>query len=115
MSFPVLLKVTLVGLAAVYLLWPWSARAQDVTCRKGDAIRRIHVVVENARRGLPCDVVFWSTPTDQRKLWRAEYERGFCAEKLRALVQRLTDDRWLCQPTDHQPAKSKSARPQPVM
>lgn len=102
-------------LAVICLSWIASAHAQDITCRKGDAFRRVYVVVENVRTGLPCEVILWSTPRDQRRIWRAEYERGFCTEKLRGFVSRLTKNRWLCQPTNMRPARPSTGRPQPVM
>lgn len=118
MSFSELLRrIRLAGASLVMICLSWiaSAHAQDVTCRKGDAFRRIQVVIENSRTGLPCEVVLWSTPRDQRRIWRAEYERGFCSEKLRGLASRLSKNRWLCQPTDIRPARPSTGRPQPVM
>jgi hypothetical protein len=63
------------------------------------------VVIENERRGLPCEVILWSAPQDRRRLWRAEFERGFCAEKLKDVVRRLTDAGWRCQPTQAPPSE----------
>ncbi len=83
------------------ILSPGSAKAFDVTCRKGQAVLRIEVVTEDDKRGLPCDVIIWSTPTQQRRLWRAEFEAGFCEAKAQAKVNTLVnDDQWRCHATD---------------
>lgn len=113
MPFRFLLRAAVIGIAAITLSWP--TQAQDITCVKGDAFRRVQVVIENARRGLPCEVVMWSTPTERRQLWRAEFEHGFCAEKLHVVVTRLTDDQWRCLQTDPPPTKRQPAGLQPVM
>ena len=91
-----------------------TSSAQDITCRNGEAFRRIQVVIEDKGRGVPCDVILWSTPTDRRSVWRAEFERGFCAEKLQDFVDRLTAARWQCQPTPSPSERWPDGR-QPVM
>lgn len=102
------------GLVAIAMV-SGSVQAEDITCRKDDAFRRIQLVVEDRQRGLPCVVVLWSTPTERRVLWRAEFQREFCTEKLQAIVQPLTDNQWLCQPTKPSSAKHQPAGRQPVM
>ena len=83
----------------ICLSWLAPALAQDVTCRKGEETRRLGVVPDRAGVELPCEVVMWSAPGEPRRLWRAEYQRGFCADKLRSLIDKLTDDQWRCTPS----------------
>lgn len=93
-----------------------SADAFDVTCRQDQAFRRIQVVTENDRDGLPCDVLLWSTPTEKRRLWRAEFEAGFCTAKAAAMVkQLLADNRWQCQPTTPPAPRHGMTGRRPVM
>lgn len=92
-----------------------SARAQDMTCRKGDVSHRLQLLTVDDERGLPCEVILWPAPTEPRRLWRAEFERGFCAAKLRRKIERLTDDGWQCRPTDSRRSKHRPAGRQPIM
>ncbi|MEZ5934818.1 MAG: hypothetical protein R3F54_23360 [Alphaproteobacteria bacterium] len=106
---------SLAAIVQVATAFAGPSHAQDITCRNGETFRRVQVVIANPTRGLPCDVILWSTPDDRRRLWRAEFERGFCTEKLQDFVKRLTDARWRCQPTHPPPSERRPAGRQPVM
>ena len=108
-------RLAIIGLAALVICWPPPAHAQDFTCRKDDASRRLYVVIENAAKGLPCEVMMQSPPAEPQRLWRAEFERGFCAERMRDAVERLTDNQWLCRPTVPENTESRQERWRPVM
>jgi hypothetical protein len=109
------LRSAVVGLAFLIAFWLQPAYAQDVTCQKEDASRRIYVVIENAARGLPCEVIMRSPPAEPQRLWRAEFERGFCAKRLQTIVARLTDNEWRCRPTESVDTKPWQQRWRPVM
>lgn len=109
------LRLAVVGIASLIASWLQPAHAQDVTCQKNDASRRIYVVIENAARGLPCEVLMQSPPAGLQRLWRAEFERGFCSRRLQTIVARLSDNEWRCQPTDSVDTKSWEQRWRPVM
>jgi histidine ammonia-lyase len=115
MSFVAFARMTVVGLAAINFSWSQSAHAQDVTCHKNNASRRVHVVIENTDRELPCEVIFWSQSEERRRLWHAEFERGFCTEKLQETVALLTDDQWMCRPTDPPHNELRQRKWQPTM
>lgn len=103
-------RMALAGLATTWLSWSDLALAQDITCRKGEESRRVRVMLDQTGKELPCEVVLWSTPGQPpRSLWRAEFQRGFCADKLHAMVDQLTDDQWRCAPT-----RSRAVKPKPT-
>lgn len=110
-----LCKMTVVGLATLFLSWSSPTHAQDVTCYKGDDLQRIHVVIEKAAKETSCELMYWSPPNEPQRLLRTEFVRGFCAEKLQEIVAILTDDQWLCRPTTPLHNQSRQQRWQPVM
>jgi len=92
-----------------------SAQAEDLTCRKGESYRRVQLKIVDISSGLPCEVVASSKPAEQRLLWRAEFERGFCAKKLHELIRSLEAEQWQCRPTDFSTIGRQVAGQQPVM
>jgi len=107
------MRASLSSIIVVLLVFTiiYAAEAQDMTCRYDDLFRRVQVVTDDDRRGLPCSVLLWSSPATQRTAWRAEFERGFCTEKAKDMVERLIDAGWQCNPTE--PRRSRS-RPRPA-
>ncbi len=115
MSLAIPSRMVLISLAVAGHAWSAPAMAQDVTCRKGEESRRVRVVPDQAGTELPCEVVLWSAPNQPRSLWRAEFQQGFCADKLHALVDKLTDNQWRCAPTRSRPVKPKPKGRSPIM
>ena len=75
-----------------------QSAAQDVRCQRGDLVRQIEVQFTQDGDGLPCRVIWRSSPgSDQRELvWRSDSQLDFCTEKARQLVHRLLDGGWAC-------------------
>lgn len=73
---------------------------QDFTCYKDAELLRVQVVTESAERKLFCEVILWLSPEEPLPLSGAESVVESCAERIQMSIVQLTDDQWLCRPTN---------------
>lgn len=85
------------------LLLSVSADAKDFTCRDALDKVRIRIEVDDQQTGLPCRVLFESSPTDRQVLWRAQRDAGFCERKMQNLLTWFTKEGWRCSPRSAPP------------
>ena len=64
--------------------------------REDDGFRRIEVEVENLDRGLPCTVIYRTSPDNREVIWRARFEKGFCHREANQSRLRLEAEGWTC-------------------
>ena len=76
---------------------PQAIAQQNILCRKDKNVDRHFVVeIENLDRGAPCSVVDMTNEKSPKVVWRAQYERDFCSNKIREILGRLTAQGWKC-------------------
>ena len=84
---------------------PDAFAQQDLTCHKiNSAARQYSIVFENAETSLPCSVIDKTNWQNPKVLWRAEYDRTYCRDKVRELIKRLKAQGWACTATNDQVA-----------
>jgi hypothetical protein len=68
-------------------------------CKVGDVMRRIEIQYYG-QESVPCEVHYYKDteePGEDRVLWRAENETGYCENKMNAFVGELTGFGWYCE------------------
>ncbi len=84
------LLLTLPGLAL--------AQGAETTCTYGDIVRRVVVLTEPGV-SVPCEVHYFKdseAPGEDRVLWSATQQAGYCEEKAAGLVSKLEGSGWDC-------------------
>jgi hypothetical protein len=69
-------------------------------CSIGDVMRRVEVHYYENDKPVPCEVHYYKEteePGEDRVLWRAESETGYCENKMTAFVGELTGFGWFCE------------------
>ena len=78
-----------------------SIRQGDKTlCKIGNIMRRVEIQYYEQEKAVPCEVHYYKDteePGTDRVLWRAEYETGFCENKMTAFVGKLSGLGWYCE------------------
>jgi hypothetical protein len=82
------------------LAFPGLALAQsaETTCTYGDIVRRVVVLTEPGV-SVPCEVHYYKdteAPGEDRVLWSATQQAGYCGEKAAGLVAKLEGSGWDC-------------------
>jgi hypothetical protein len=100
--FPIILMA-----AFMFPVFLTDAGAQDSVrqgekslCKIGDVMRRVEVHYYAEDKPVPCEVHYYKDteePGEDKVLWRAENEVGFCENKLTAFVGDLTGFGWYCE------------------
>ena len=83
-------------------------------CNIGDVMRRVEVHYYGNEKAVPCEVHYYKDteePGEDRVLWRAESETGYCENKMTAFVDDLSGFGWYCEsdadiPPSLQPEKN---------
>ena len=86
---PVLLLTLLSGAA--------TAAANPLACRWGDLERTIEVMYAEPGQAVPCEVLYKLSEGEQRVLWRADHETGYCEARAAELADKLAGLGWSCQ------------------
>lgn len=84
--------------AAIVLIVPGLAVAEDYRCTYGDKLRRIEIMYEPGL-AVPCEVHYFKdteAPGSREVLWRAQSEAGYCEARTEELVAMLTSYGWEC-------------------
>jgi hypothetical protein len=75
-------------------------------CNIGDINRRVEVHYYENEKAVPCEVHYYKDteePGEDRVLWRAESETGYCENKMTAFVGELTGFGWYCEEQGNNP------------
>ena len=116
--FPIVIMVVL-----MFPVFVTDAMGQDFyrqgeksLCKIGDVMRRIEIHYYENDKAVPCEVHYYKDteePGEDRILWRAENEVGFCENKMTAFVGYLTGFGWYCESEgDIPPALQLDGAPQ---
>lgn len=68
-------------------------------CLRESVIRLVYVEYYETAGAPPCGVVYEKSPPEEMSkdvLWRSDYEKGFCEERARQLVEDLRAGGWKC-------------------
>lgn len=94
-------------LTGVLLSLSSSAFAGSWSCRHNDNVREIHIE-QSTSAPVPCSVVYrkLTEGAQDRVLWSAENDAGYCEAKAQAFVEKQTSWGWTCVETlsDKNPA-----------
>jgi hypothetical protein len=74
------------------------AQSAETTCTYGDIVRRVAVLTEPGV-SVPCEVHYFKdteAPGEDRVLWGATQQAGYCEEKAAGLVAKLEGSGWDC-------------------
>lgn len=75
-------------------------QGEKALCSIGDVMRRVEVHYYENDKPVPCEVHYYKEteePGEDRVLWRAESETGYCENKMTAFVGELTGFGWYCE------------------
>ncbi len=91
-------------ISVLFLALPGFALAQgaETQCTYGDMVRRIVIMTEPGV-SVPCEVHYFKdteAPGEDRVLWSASQQAGYCEEKAAGLVAKLEGWGWDCGPTE---------------
>jgi len=91
-------KISLISL--LILIVPGIALAQSAStqCTNGDLVRRV-VVMSEPGVSVPCEVHYYKdteAPGEDKVLWSAGQQQGYCEEKAAGLVANLEGWGWNC-------------------
>ena len=77
-------------------------------CTYGALTRNIEVVYSDPGQPVPCEVIY-NKPMESsvQALWRANNEAGYCESQAEALIDKLSNFDWRCEPV----AGSAAAQP----
>ena len=92
-------RIIQLALASLMLVTT-SAFADSWNCRHDDLVRE--VVVNYPEGGaVPCQVIYKKQTEgfEDQTLWSAENQEGYCEEKARGFVDKLTSWGWTCMET----------------
>ena len=86
------------AVAISLLAIPFSTQAQTWSCILDNHVREIHIQTESPSSPVPCSVVYKKlTEGDEDKtLWDAQNDAGFCEEKAKAFVEKQVAWGWTC-------------------
>jgi hypothetical protein len=91
-----------------------NAFSQSWVCEYADLKRYVDIDYPNSPSSIPCSVIY-RKPTenvDDRILWRAQNDEGYCENRARALVEKLESLGWRCSRNEVTSArKSLSSEP----
>jgi hypothetical protein len=78
---------------------PFSSQAASWSCKHGDSVREVHIQTESPSSPVPCSVVYKKTTEGaaDQTLWTAANDAGYCEEKAKGLVEKLTSLGWTCE------------------
>jgi len=91
--------------AVLMTILPAVALTQNVTsykCSYADLIRRVALIYEPGRL-VPCEVRYYKdteAPGEQKVLWRAVNQEGYCEAKTEEFIAMLNNSGWTCTPAD---------------
>lgn len=73
---------------------------EKALCNIGDVMRRVEIHYYENDKTVPCEVHYYKDteePGEDRILWRAESETGYCENKMTGFVGELTGFGWFCE------------------
>lgn len=103
----------------VAVILPFASLAQDQSkyqCSHGDLQRRVEIVYETGVT-VPCEVHYYKdteVPGERQVLWRALNQEGYCEEKTRDFVAKLSAWGWQCDQQGNGAASDEAAEPDAV-
>ncbi len=80
--------------------WPQAELAVGYLCQRASEVYWVKVDQEQPDQPVPCRVVRWLGPSNQKELWRATTDPAFCEARAREVRDKLIAYGWLCQPVD---------------
>jgi hypothetical protein len=109
------MRVVLALTAVAAVIGVAAASADDLkySCSRGDTVRTVSVVTDTSS-GHVCEVQYEKTSLGETPevLWHADTDTSFCNDQAKALVGRLGDAGWTCNPIASQSA-SQDDTPEP--
>jgi hypothetical protein len=87
--------------ALALIVIPFSSQAASWSCKNGNNVREIHIQTESPSSPVPCSVVYKKVTEGaaDQTLWNAVNDAGYCEEKAKAFVEKLTSLGWTCEET----------------
>lgn len=73
-----------------------QAVSETHLCKRGPTILRLEVIYQGKDEKLPCEVVYQKGEMPKKKIYSAEYEKGYCEKKANDFADKLTKDKWQC-------------------
>jgi hypothetical protein len=100
--FPVMIMATFMLPCVLTNAFGDSAyrQGEKALCNIGDVMRRVEVHYYENDKPVPCEVHYYKEteePGEDRVLWRADSETGYCENKMTAFVGELTGFGWYCE------------------
>lgn len=97
--------------AIALLVIPFSSQAESWSCRHGNDVREIHIQTESPSSPVPCNVVYkkLTEGVEDRVLWNAQNDAGYCEEKAKAFVEKQISWGWTCVETINTTTETSSA------
>lgn len=76
-----------------------EAKAAEYQCQKDDSSVRIAVEVKKLGHTLPCEVIAEDDRGERAVLYKAQFDRDYCPERIERTRRELEDEGWRCQQT----------------
>ena len=86
-------QTALIALLAI----PFTSHAQSWTCKLGNSMREIQIQTTTPGSPVPWSVVYKKEGAADQTLWNATNDAAYCAEKAKALADKLNASGWNCQ------------------
>ncbi|MGI9493435.1 MAG: hypothetical protein ACR2QF_13645 [Geminicoccaceae bacterium] len=93
-----LIRAAILALGPIFVLVS-PAIAGEYQCRQKDSAIRIAIEVKKKGHTLPCEVIAEDDRGERAILYKAQYDRDYCPERLEQTRAKLEDEDWTCQKT----------------